>query len=434
MATIVNFTKETLSSLPIPEKGRTYYKDAKGEGLSLYVTSNGVKTFFIRKRIKGKDERIILGQYPDVSIAKARSAALVARAEVAEGKNPNEERYKLRHDSTFKQLFDRYIEDHAKVHTKSWKHDIEDVNRNLSHWFNRKSSTISTEEIRKLHATFGEKRGKYGANRLLDRINAIFNKAIEWGWAGENPAKPIKKFRMQSRNRFIKPHEFPYLFEALGKEPSETARDYILISLYTGARKSNVLAMRWSEIDFHRAIWEIPETKNGEPIAIALVKEAVEILQRRKVASKNKWVFQSDRGDGHLNDPKKAWKRIVLHATLSVWNRTPELSPLLKEAEKNFKSVPTDKQLYEAVHKLAEAKQIELPAGLLDIRLHDLRRTLGSFQAAAGANSYIIAGSLGHKDQRATAVYARYDLNPVRDSVQTAVSAMQAAANAIHKN
>jgi len=65
----------------------------------------------------------------------------------------------------------------------------------------------------------------------------------------------------------------------------------------------------------------------------------------------------------------------------------------------------------------------------MDIRLHDLRRTLGSFQAAAGANQYIIGKSLGHKSQQATAIYARLDLDPVRESVQVASTAIRNAGN-----
>jgi integrase len=63
-------------------------------------------------------------------------------------------------------------------------------------------------------------------------------------------------------------------------------------------------------------------------------------------------------------------------------------------------------------------------AGIADLRIHDLRRTLGSWQAATGANSYIIGKSLGHRSQQSTAVYARLNLDPVRDSVNKATDAM----------
>ena len=86
----------------------------------------------------------------------------------------------------------------------------------------------------------------------------------------------------------------------------------------------------------------------------------------------NEWVFPSDGQSGHLNDPKKAWAR------------------LLKRA------------------------QIE------DLRMHDLRRTFGSWQAALGANGYIIGKSLGHKSQQSTAIYARLNLEPpINDMIAT---------------
>jgi integrase len=60
--------------------------------------------------------------------------------------------------------------------------------------------------------------------------------------------------------------------------------------------------------------------------------------------------------------------------------------------------------------------------------LHDLRRTLGSWQARTGASLAIIGKSLNHKSQQATAIYARLDLDPVRQSVNTATAAMFEAA------
>ena len=67
-------------------------------------------------------------------------------------------------------------------------------------------------------------------------------------------------------------------------------------------------------------------------------------------------------------------------------------------------------------------------AGLPDVRMHDLRRTLGSWQAATGASLPVIGKSLGHKSTAVTQVYARLDLDPVRLSVNTAVAAMTLAA------
>ena len=81
------------------------------------------------------------------------------------------------------------------------------------------------------------------------------------------------------------------------------------------------------------------------------------------------------------------------------------------------------------LQKLAQAAQIE-PADydMTDLRIHDLRRTLGSWQAKTGASLAIIGKSLNHKTHQATQIYARLDLDPVRQSVNTATTAMLEAA------
>jgi len=68
-------------------------------------------------------------------------------------------------------------------------------------------------------------------------------------------------------------------------------------------------------------------------------------------------------------------------------------------------------------------------AGLEGVRIHDLRRTLGSWQAIMGSSLQIIGRSLGHKSLQSTEVYARMDLDPVRASVNGAAAAMLQAAN-----
>ncbi|MGR3649499.1 MAG: tyrosine-type recombinase/integrase, partial [Shimia sp.] len=150
------------------------------------------------------------------------------------------------------------------------------VNKFLSRWFKRKISSFERAEIERLHAKIGKENGVYQANRLLERIRSIFNEAIEWGWQGTNPAVGVKKFKEKSRDRFLQPDELTRFFEALANEPNETARDFFLISLLTGARKSNTLAMRWKEINFTSATWRIELTKNGEAQTVHLPKQAMD--------------------------------------------------------------------------------------------------------------------------------------------------------------
>jgi integrase len=164
----------------------------------------------------------------------------------------------------------------------------------------------------------------------------------------------------------------------VAEEPNETLKDFFLISLLTGARRSNVQEMQWSQLHFERGEWKIPTTKNGTPQTVTLGAEAIEIL-RARAGCDPVWLFPGNGVTGHLVEPKKGWKRVLERA------------------------------------------------GLEDVRLHDLRRTLGSWQAKTCASLVIVGKSLNHKSVNTTAIYARLDMDPVRESVERATGAMLAA-------
>lgn len=114
---------------------------------------------------------------------------------------------------------------------------------------------------------------------------------------------------------------------------------------------------------------------------MTLSPEAISILKARAdSASSSPFVFPGNGRAGHLVEPKKAWANLLKKANIE------------------------------------------------NLRIHDFRRTLGSWQARTGASLTLIGKSLNHKTHQATAIYARLDLDPVRQSVNTATSAMLEAA------
>lgn len=112
-------------------------------------------------------------------------------------------------------------------------------------------------------------------------------------------------------------------------------------------------------------------------MVVPLVELAVAILQGRlETSTGSPWVFPGRSKTGHLVEPKSAWKRICKRA------------------------------------------------GLEDVRIHDLRRTLGSWQVATGASLPVIGKTLGHTQPKTTQIYARLQLDPVRQAVEAATAAM----------
>jgi integrase len=378
----LNFTKASIESLPIPQKGWKYHYDLKVQGLGIGVGNTGKKSFILYRKINGIPERITLGRYPDLTIEQARCKASDINSDIANGLNPAEIKRSNKEEMTLGELFAEYLERYALPHNKKTVPDMRNnFRRYLGKWENRKLSNISKKDIEKLHYKLGKKIGAHTANRTLELLRSILNKAIAWGlFSKVNPVVGIEKFSLKSRDRFLHADELPRFFKALGEEPNEIIRDYVLLSLLTGARKANMLAMQWADVNLDRAEWYIQETKNGTSQTVTLSPEAVDILRNRKLSESTIFVFPGEGKSGHLIEPKKGWKRILERA------------------------------------------------GIVDLRIHDLRRTLGSWQAKTGASLAIIGKSLNHKNQNTTAIYARLDLDPIRESVNTATSAMMEAA------
>jgi integrase len=237
------------------------------------------------------------------------------------------------------------------------------------------------------HAKIGRENGQYAANRARALLSSLYNASPRiLSLNLNNPAKGVQRFPEQQRERFLQPDELQRFLAALEDEPDELMRDFFKLCLFTGARRSNVQAMRWDCLNLPRRTWTIPaaEAKAKADISVHLSQPAVDVLTARKLTARPSavFVFPGHGRSGHLVEPKAAWARV------------------LKAAE------------------------------LDDLRLHDLRRTLGSWQASSGASLLIIGKSLGHKSLQAAAVYARLNLDPVRASVDAATSAMIAAAEA----
>jgi integrase len=374
----IHFTKKAIDALPLPRSQRSYHYDDQVRGLAVAVAPTGRRTFLLYRKVAGKPERISIGPYPDLSIDQARKRAEELNGAIASGHNPATEKRRIRAENTLGELLDAFVELYGKSNKRTWHEDVAAFNLHLSHWRNRKISTITRSDVLALHARIGLDH-PYTANRTIELLCAMYNRArSDYGFEGVNPAAGIKSFRERKRSRFLAGHELPAFFEALAEEPNGTIKDFLLVALLTGARRRNVQALEWTEIDWRRTVWTIPaaKAKGDEPIDVTLSPVVMQILQNRRASSLSKFAFPGSGKSGHLEEPKKCWRRILKRA------------------------------------------------GLTDLRIHDLRRTLGSWQAALGASLPIIGKSLGHQSLEATQIYSRLELGPVRQSVERAGQAM----------
>lgn len=281
---------------------------------------------------------------------------------------------------TFGDLFERYMEVHGH-RCRSAKRMRQIVNRHLHEFLSRPASSISPAEVLDLHRTIGDGIGFATANRVLEVLRATYNKAIKWGLIYSNPCLAASAFPLESRDRYLsRKDEIDRFLAALETMRSRTFRNFVKTSLFTAARVSNVMEMRWEEIDLDLKLWRISMTKSGKPVYVPLIDEAIAAI-RDQEGLHSIWVFPGRGDTGHIVNPARAWERLVKKA------------------------------------------------GISNLHMHDLRRTMGSWEANTGASLQVIQKTLGHSSIRATHIYARLQLEPVRHAMEVATAAMLAPPN-----
>ncbi|HJD55389.1 MAG TPA: Arm DNA-binding domain-containing protein [Rickettsia endosymbiont of Pyrocoelia pectoralis] len=183
---IFNFTHDTILKIKIPTEKRVIYKDTKELGLLLIASYGGSKTFYLGREIQGKYKRIKIGDFPYLSVADARIKAIELKNQIASGQNPLEKKENLTNEksanfsdkTTFEYVFNRYINDYARHNIKGWKNDIADMEKNAKDLYSKEVSEITRQDIQKIFNNITT-RGTYAANRFIDRVKAVLNKAIE---------------------------------------------------------------------------------------------------------------------------------------------------------------------------------------------------------------------------------------------------------------
>ena len=389
----IRFTDERLKKLK-PETGkRRYVKDEEQPGLRLQITEKGVKTFQFQlwSPVHKKMLTRTLGKYGrgGIGIRTARDIAASLKADILAGVDIEQRAKDIRSQETFDDLFQSWLIDAKGRGKRTWETDERRYQLYIEKPLgNRPISWFTRDRIRRWHigllGSAGQRKntklGAHTPNRCLALVSTIFNTQLP---DHPNPTAGVKPFKEHSRERFLQPDEMGRFFAAL-EDPvtPEYLRDFVYIALFTGARRGNVGAMRWSDVSLELKTWSIrpDSSKNQEPMVIPLDDEVLKILQRRKKAATSVFVFPAKSGKtGYLQAPRKSYA------------------------------------------------SLKKRAGTADLTFHDLRRSMGSYMTMDGASGLIVAKGLGQKDRKSALPYQRFNLDPVRKHMSSAIEMMKAA-------
>ncbi|MDF2234964.1 tyrosine-type recombinase/integrase [Albimonas sp. CAU 1670] len=389
----VKLTQRTAEAAK-PEARRYHITDTDLPGFRLHVLPSGRKGWYLAYRLGGgrgaSQREPKIGDFPAMKAEAARRIAEGWLADVRKGGDPAGERKARREAPRMNDLFDRYLEDHARRHKKvsSVENDVRMIEKRLRPAFGRlKVAELARPEIAAFHKRLAET--PYEANRALALLSKMLNLAEIWDMRpdGSNPCRHVRKYAETQRKRFLSNVELARLGNALrlaerdgflelpakegvrekpARAPvSAEAVAAIRLLILTGARKSEILKLRWEWIDFEGRRANLPDSKTGDK-SIVLGPAALEVLAGLQRTEGNPHVIRGAKPGAHLVNLKDPWLAV-------------------REA-----------------------------AGLDDARIHDLRHSYASVGAAGGASLPIIGALLGHTQAQTTQRYAHLSDDPMQ--------------------
>ncbi len=373
-----NFTKKTLSSLPVPDN-RTVYHDTDVKGLSLRVYSSGTISFFVRGSANGARVINPLGKYPNVTIDQARIKAREALNLMASGASPKD---KAKVDSSYNITLEQLLESYIKSRGTNLKDGTIVNYRSIfdnyfDNWRSKKLLAIKQDMVEDKHRSITAK-SPSRANTSMRLLRALFNYAKGEYQDSEgvpifnyNPTHRLSHIKAWNREKrkqtIIKPYDLKEWYGSVIELPqnqykdmyiesAEVCRDLLLFILFTGLRSSEASNLMWSNIDFKDNTLTIEDTKNYEPHSLPLTPFILEILERRK--SEGLYIFQGSTAD--------------------------------------FTSLALDKPISNIKSQI---KRVRKTSGIY-FSLHDLRRTFITIAESLDINTYALKRLLNHKNQR----------------------------------
>ena len=370
-------SNRTVATLEVARDTVFWDRDLTGFGVRVYPT--GGKVYIAQARGPDGPKRVTVGRHDVLHAdrARQRAALIIARIKAGEEPVPLPLAARLNGGPTVSDLALQYLEEHVEVRLKP-KTQVRVRGVLRSHILPAlgKAPLAAVERSNVIELQQKLSAHPVTANKAVKVLSHMYRLGEGWGLVPEgcNPCRSVEKFPERRRERFLTDAEFArlgqVLDEAVGSgSTSPTAAAAIRLLMLTGCRKSEILTLRWTDVDLEAGELKLADAKSG-PRAVQLPPTAVRLLESLPRRKDSPWVFPGKDRDGRYSGGG------LDHAWQTVRAR----------------------------------------AGLEDVRLHDLRHSFASRALALGETLPVIGKLLGHSDIETTARYAHL----ARDSIHEA--------------
>lgn len=272
------------------------YKLTDGDGMYLYVQTNGKKYWRMQYRFMGKQKMLAFGVYPTISLKEAREKRDAARKQLAQGVDPSEAKKEqkiqvtLNAENSFEVIAREWHENRKVLWTARYAdHMLKRMEADIFPKLGKKPITdISAPELLMVLREI-EKRGAIElAQRALQTCGQVFMYAIASCRAERNPAADLKgalKTPVKNNYSYLNAEELPDFLKAMeayhGSLQVKLALKFLIITL---SRTIEVRGALWSEIDFDKKEWRIPaeRMKMRKPHIVPLSTQALDVIEQLK--------------------------------------------------------------------------------------------------------------------------------------------------------
>jgi integrase len=372
--------------------------DSEVPGFGVKVTPGGMRSYFVYYRTStGQQRRPKIGNHGALTVDQARDIARQWMAKAATGEDISQARRDEKTAGTVAELAKRYITDYAIPHKKprSVQTDQSNLDNHILPLLGaRRVKDITRQDIEALKIGVrdgktarqlkGKPRGRRQirggegiANRVIALASKMFACAQEWGLRDDNPAAKIRKFKEKRKDRFLDADEVGRLLEQLDLADSTQilnvkATAAIRVLLFTGMRYSEVMNLRWRDIDEVKGCFRLADSKTGSRV-IPYSTQVGEVLATLNRTTPDTLVFEGTKAGSPLS-LRRPW------------------------------------------YQVRAAAQIDATA-----TLHTLRHTFASWSVMGGLSLAQVGAMLGHKSAQTTLRYADHATEALRSySEQTA--------------
>jgi integrase len=321
--TKIKLTKAAVDKLTAPSVGRVEYFDTELNGFGCRISASS-KTYFVLKRVNGKLSRVTLGKHGILTPDEARKLAIEAMSKMNRGIDIAKEKAQAR-DRGMKvcEVLDSYFISRTNLKPRTEKTYRDLFRLYLSDWLNAPIAEITKDMVARRHLKIAQKAGEPAANNAMRTFRAIYNFANEL-LDDTLPVNPVKRlsntrqwYKVGRKQTLIKETDLANWYAAVNEINNPTIRDYLLLLLLTGARRSETASIRWDDVDMTDQKFVLQKTKNGKPLYLPMSDTIYDLFQRRAAFRENDFVFPGTGKTGHLVEPRKQMGKVTAATGIS---------------------------------------------------------------------------------------------------------------------